>query len=505
MPLGTRLAPAVSPQLLAERLGAHRRRDGGVPRPGDAAVAGLRRGDRAASIGALLARARAGAGEPGGRSGGSEREPRRAGRDRERAARPDAAVGPRAPALSHGAPVRRRVPAAARARRARCTSAGRSARAPSSACSSGSRAPAATPADDGPSRSRARRRAARGRRRASCRAAAAPPLDEVDAAARRGAARSAGAGAPRSRRARASRAGRSGSPRRRWSSRRSGPPRRPREAVNRHSLLARVAEIVRVDQHGALLARPRRPSSGACRPRAITALPKLRRVRVDSSRRTWLREIGDPRPSARDAFLALNVASPLGEALDPLRLDPPLGWGRILPGAALPGARPRRSPGAAVELGVDARATRWPTRSSASPRCRIRRAALPATRRGGRLRAPLPRAPRVARRALRRRVPTARGAARPAQPAGAGARAGGDAHRGRAHAPALVWPRDVAARRRSRPGVRARASTAARRAARRRPARRAWRRRSAIADFARRPPVTRPARAMMKGHVDVRQ
>src|SRR5206468_12800987 len=41
-------------------------------------------------------------------------------------------------------------------------------------------------------------------------------------------------------------------------------------------------------------------------------------------------EIGVP-AAARAAFVALNVASPLGEALDPFRLEPPLTWSRILP------------------------------------------------------------------------------------------------------------------------------------------------------------------------------
>ena len=54
----------------------------------------------------------------------------------------------------------------------------------------------------------------------------------------------------------------------------------------------------------------------------------------------------------RPAFLALNVASPLGEALDPLRLDPPVAWGRILPVLRFP-TLARVVAGQAVGIGVD--------------------------------------------------------------------------------------------------------------------------------------------------------
>jgi hypothetical protein len=76
----------------------------------------------------------------------------------------------------------------------------------------------------------------------------------------------------------------------------------------------------------------------------------LRNVRVDLVRRSWLREIGIP-AAGRAAFLALNVASPLGEALDPLRLDPPLSWSRILPVLRFP-ALCRIVAGRALEIGV---------------------------------------------------------------------------------------------------------------------------------------------------------
>jgi hypothetical protein len=129
-----------------------------------------------------------------------------------------------------------------------------------------------------------------------------------------------------------------------------GPPASTREAVNRHSLLARLPEIVRVDRtvHFWL---GRQTFVGRRVPPRVTSLPKLRRVRVEETSRSWLREIGIP-AVGRPAFLALNVASPLGEALDPLRLDPPVAWGRILPVLRFP-ALARIVAGQAVAIGVD--------------------------------------------------------------------------------------------------------------------------------------------------------
>ena len=129
-----------------------------------------------------------------------------------------------------------------------------------------------------------------------------------------------------------------------------GPPRSAREAVNRHSLLARLPDIVRVDRtvHFWL---GRKVYVGRTPPRRVTALPGLRRVRVDRSDRSWLREIGVP-ASARAAFVALNVASPLGEALDPFRLEPPLAWGRVLPVLRFP-AVARVVAGRVLAAGVD--------------------------------------------------------------------------------------------------------------------------------------------------------
>jgi hypothetical protein len=108
-----------------------------------------------------------------------------------------------------------------------------------------------------------------------------------------------------------------------------GAPRTATEAVNRHSLLARLPEIARTDSTVSFWL-GRQTFVGRVPPARVTALPNLRRVRVDAVKRSWLREIGVP-AVARDAVLALSIASPLGEALDPLRLEPPLCWSRILP------------------------------------------------------------------------------------------------------------------------------------------------------------------------------
>jgi hypothetical protein len=129
----------------------------------------------------------------------------------------------------------------------------------------------------------------------------------------------------------------------------AGAPRSAREAVSRHSLLARLPEIVRSDRTVHFWV-GRRTFVGRVPPRRITALPKLRNVHVDLVRRTWLREVGIP-AVGRPAFLALNLASPLGEALDPLRLEPPLAWSRVLAVLRFP-ALCRAVAGRALDLGV---------------------------------------------------------------------------------------------------------------------------------------------------------
>jgi hypothetical protein len=108
-----------------------------------------------------------------------------------------------------------------------------------------------------------------------------------------------------------------------------GPPSTAAEAVRRHSLLARLPELVQPERLvsywlGKQLFVGRTP------PSRLLAMPRLRRVTVEETRRFWLREVGIP-TCARAAYGALSRASPLGEALDPLRLEPAIAWGRILP------------------------------------------------------------------------------------------------------------------------------------------------------------------------------
>jgi hypothetical protein len=108
-----------------------------------------------------------------------------------------------------------------------------------------------------------------------------------------------------------------------------GPPTSACIAVRRYSLLARLHEIVqpeRVVTHW--LGRHR--FIGRTPPARLLALPRLRRVRLDETRRSWLREVGIA-PLARPAWQALLTANPLAEALDPLRLEPPLSFARVLP------------------------------------------------------------------------------------------------------------------------------------------------------------------------------
>jgi hypothetical protein len=128
-----------------------------------------------------------------------------------------------------------------------------------------------------------------------------------------------------------------------------GAPRSEVETVNRHSLLARLPEIARTDSTVSFWL-GRQVFVGRVPPPRVTALPALRRVHVDVVRRSWLREIGVP-AVARDAVLTLGIASPLGEALDPLRLEPPPCWSRILPVLRAP-ALGRIVAGRMLEIGL---------------------------------------------------------------------------------------------------------------------------------------------------------
>lgn len=109
---------------------------------------------------------------------------------------------------------------------------------------------------------------------------------------------------------------------------RLGAPTTLAQTLARHSLLARLPEVARVD-HTVRFWLGRRTFLGRRPPSRMLALPRLRNVSVETVRRTWLRDIG-VQAAAREAFAALTEASPLGEALDPLRLDPPWSWGRVL-------------------------------------------------------------------------------------------------------------------------------------------------------------------------------
>lgn len=119
----------------------------------------------------------------------------------------------------------------------------------------------------------------------------------------------------------------------------------------RHSMVARLGEIQRRD-HTVRFWLGTRTFVGRPPPPRMLALPRVRGVRVESVRRTWLRDVGI-HAAARPAFLALTEASPLGEALDPWRLDPPVSWARLLSVLRFP-ALARLVAGRIVELGVAA-------------------------------------------------------------------------------------------------------------------------------------------------------
>jgi hypothetical protein len=128
-----------------------------------------------------------------------------------------------------------------------------------------------------------------------------------------------------------------------------GPPASAAEAVARHTLLARLPEVVqpeRVVSHWL----GRRRYVGRTPSALIRALPGTGGVAPQEIRRVWLREVGVA-PPARPAWVALHRASPLGEALDPLRLDPPLAWERILPILRFPPLA-RLVAGRVLELGL---------------------------------------------------------------------------------------------------------------------------------------------------------
>ena len=128
-----------------------------------------------------------------------------------------------------------------------------------------------------------------------------------------------------------------------------GPPASAGETLARHSVIARLPEVVRFDRT-VLYWLGRQTFVGRRPPARILALPRVRGVKVETVRRGWLRDVGVP-AAARPAFLALTVASPLGEALSPLGLDPPPSWGRLLSVLRFPQIC-RLVAGRMVEIGV---------------------------------------------------------------------------------------------------------------------------------------------------------
>lgn len=128
-----------------------------------------------------------------------------------------------------------------------------------------------------------------------------------------------------------------------------GPPATLAVLLARHSLLARLPEVTRSDRtvHYWL---GQKTFVGRQPPARLLALPRVRGVKVDVVRRSWLRDVGVP-AAARPAFVALTEASPLGEALDPLRLDPPPSWGRLLSALRFP-ASCRLVAGHLIETGL---------------------------------------------------------------------------------------------------------------------------------------------------------
>jgi hypothetical protein len=128
-----------------------------------------------------------------------------------------------------------------------------------------------------------------------------------------------------------------------------GPPQTALEAVARHSLLGRLPEIVQIERLVSYWL-GRRRYVGQTPPAGMLVFPALRRVRQEEVRRSWMREVGVP-AGARLAWIALQRASPLGEALDPLRLDPALGWERLGPVLRSPSLA-RLVAGRVLELGL---------------------------------------------------------------------------------------------------------------------------------------------------------
>jgi hypothetical protein len=135
---------------------------------------------------------------------------------------------------------------------------------------------------------------------------------------------------------------------------RLGPPPDLGEAVARYSLLLRWPEVVRVEHQlrvGPSWLRFELRAAGGSPGVAMRALARMSATTVTSRRRDWWREIGFPICAER-AIEELFRACPLLEAMDPLRLHPPLSWRRILPVLRFP-ALGRVVAGRVLELGIE--------------------------------------------------------------------------------------------------------------------------------------------------------
>jgi hypothetical protein len=131
-----------------------------------------------------------------------------------------------------------------------------------------------------------------------------------------------------------------------------GPPAELREAVVRYSLLARLPDVVRVEHQvrlGPSWLRFELRATGGSPSAAMRALARL--APLTSRRRNWWKEIGFP-ACADGAIETLFRACPLLEAMDPLRLHPPLSWRRILPVLRFP-ALGRVVAGRMAEIGSE--------------------------------------------------------------------------------------------------------------------------------------------------------
>jgi hypothetical protein len=133
-----------------------------------------------------------------------------------------------------------------------------------------------------------------------------------------------------------------------------GPPANLTDAVARYSLLARLPETVRVEHQARVGPRWLRfelHAVGGSPSVGMRALARLSATPVQTRRRAWWKEIGFP-ACADHAVAVLFRACPLLEAMDPLRLHPPLSWRRILSVLRFP-ALGRAVAGRVLELGCE--------------------------------------------------------------------------------------------------------------------------------------------------------